>query len=132
MPTWLTTIFSVVIILGIFAWIGLSIYQKIKQIRGKKKEKKEIEIKEDKKMLGMYLTTAFNFLTAPTSKTMTEGMTGIWTGLTSSLWKVKEGITNILPEIMVFLGEVWIILIPFAIFCIIKILNFFRVMVKGF
>ncbi|AXF95730.1 hypothetical protein [Spiroplasma phoeniceum] len=40
MPTWLTTIFSVVIILGIFAWIGLSIYQKIKQIRGKKKEKK--------------------------------------------------------------------------------------------
>ncbi|AXF95737.1 hypothetical protein [Spiroplasma phoeniceum] len=83
-------------------------------------------------MLGMYLTTAFNFLTAPTPKTMTEGMTGIWTGLTSALWKVKEGITNILPEIMVFLGEAWIILIPFAIFCIIKILNWFRVMVKGF
>nr|CAK99016.1 plectrovirus spv1-r8a2b orf 12 c-terminal truncated transmembrane protein [Spiroplasma citri] len=39
MPTWLTKIFSVVIILGIFAWIGLSIYQKIKQIRGKKKKK---------------------------------------------------------------------------------------------
>ncbi|AXF95143.1 hypothetical protein [Spiroplasma phoeniceum] len=65
----------------------------------------------------MYLTTAVNFLTAPTPKTMTEGMTGIWTGLTSALWKVKEGITNILPEIMVFLGEAWIILIPFAIFC---------------
>ncbi|AXF95339.1 hypothetical protein [Spiroplasma phoeniceum] len=43
MPTWLTTIFSVVIILGIFAWIGLSIYQKIKQIRGKKKEKKKLK-----------------------------------------------------------------------------------------
>ncbi|AXF96490.1 hypothetical protein [Spiroplasma phoeniceum] len=58
-------------------------------------------------MLGMYLTTAFNFLTSttPTPKTMTEGMTGIWTGLTSALWKVKKGITNILPEIMVFLGE---------------------------
>ncbi|ALA97626.1 Spiroplasmavirus-related protein [Spiroplasma kunkelii CR2-3x] len=70
-------------------------------------------------MLGMYLTTAVNFL-ANTPKTMTEGMTGIWTGLTSALWKVKEGITNILPEIMVFLGEAWIILIPFAIFCIIK------------
>ncbi|WP_334199019.1 hypothetical protein [Spiroplasma citri] len=42
-PTWLTTIFSVVIILGIFAWIGLSIYQKIKQIRGKKKEKKKLK-----------------------------------------------------------------------------------------
>ncbi|QED24837.1 hypothetical protein [Spiroplasma citri] len=49
MPTWLTKIFSVVIILGIFAWIGLSIYQKIKQIRGKKKEKKEIERKESNK-----------------------------------------------------------------------------------
>lgn len=49
MPVWLTTIFSVVIILGIFAWIGLSIYQKIRQIREKKKDKKEIENKEDKK-----------------------------------------------------------------------------------
>ncbi|RUO86344.1 hypothetical protein [Spiroplasma endosymbiont of Megaselia nigra] len=49
MPVWLTTFFSVVIILGIFAWIGLSIYQKIRQIRGKKKDKKEIENKEDKK-----------------------------------------------------------------------------------
>ncbi|MFX4057870.1 MULTISPECIES: hypothetical protein [Spiroplasma] len=49
MPVWLTTIFSVVIILGIFAWIGLSIYQKIRQIQGKKKDKKEIENKEDKK-----------------------------------------------------------------------------------
>ncbi|ALA97711.1 Spiroplasmavirus-related protein [Spiroplasma kunkelii CR2-3x] len=84
-------------------------------------------------MLGMYLTTAVNFLTTttPTPKTMTEGMTGIWTGLTSALWKVKDGVTNILPEIMVFLGDAWIILIPFAIFCIIKILNFFRIMVKG-
>nr|WP_281268872.1 hypothetical protein [Spiroplasma phoeniceum] len=35
--------FSVVIILGIFAWICLSIYQKIKQIRGKKKEKKKLK-----------------------------------------------------------------------------------------
>ncbi|WFG97249.1 hypothetical protein M0C40_04420 [Spiroplasma citri] len=50
-------------------------------------------------MLGMYLTTAFNFLTAPTPKTMSEGMTGIWAGLTSALWKVKESITNIFPEV---------------------------------
>nr|WP_253723422.1 hypothetical protein [Spiroplasma citri] len=28
MPVWLTWIFSIVIILGILAWIGLSIYQK--------------------------------------------------------------------------------------------------------
>ncbi|WFH01146.1 hypothetical protein M1771_04410 [Spiroplasma citri] len=40
MPTWLTTIFSVVIVLAIFLYFGLLIYQKIKQIRGKKKRKK--------------------------------------------------------------------------------------------
>ncbi|WP_338963591.1 MULTISPECIES: hypothetical protein [unclassified Spiroplasma] len=41
MPVWLTTIFSVVIILGIFAWIGLSIYQKIRQIKANKKKEQE-------------------------------------------------------------------------------------------
>ncbi|WP_348735625.1 hypothetical protein [Spiroplasma endosymbiont of Ammophila pubescens] len=40
MPVWLTWIFSILILLGIFAWIGLSIYQKVRQIQGKKKEKK--------------------------------------------------------------------------------------------
>ncbi len=49
MPVWLTLIFSILILLGIFAWIGLSIYQKIRQIQGKKKEKKELEKKEDRK-----------------------------------------------------------------------------------
>ncbi|ALA98036.1 Spiroplasmavirus-related protein [Spiroplasma kunkelii CR2-3x] len=76
-------------------------------------------------MLGMYLTTAVNFL-ANTPKTMTEGMTSIWTGLISVLWKVKEGITNILPEIMVFLGDTWIILIPprlmIVLFYLIKVI----------
>ncbi|WP_425289469.1 hypothetical protein [Spiroplasma endosymbiont of Poecilobothrus nobilitatus] len=42
MPVWLTWIFSIFILLGIFAWIGLSIYQKIRQIQGKKKRKKII------------------------------------------------------------------------------------------
>ncbi|WP_400249073.1 hypothetical protein [Spiroplasma sp. ald] len=37
------------ILLGIFAWIGLSIYQKVKQIQSKKKDKKELEKKEDRK-----------------------------------------------------------------------------------
>ncbi len=45
MPVWLTWIFSILILLGIFVWIGLSIYQKIRQIQGKKKEKKELEKK---------------------------------------------------------------------------------------
>ncbi|WP_348735647.1 hypothetical protein [Spiroplasma endosymbiont of Ammophila pubescens] len=31
------------ILLGIFAWIGLSIYQKVRQIQGKKKEKKNLK-----------------------------------------------------------------------------------------
>ncbi len=39
-----------------------------------------------------------------------DGMNSIWTGL----------------------GNAWIILIPFGLFIIIKILNFFRHMVKGF
>ncbi|UZQ29713.1 MAG: hypothetical protein OHM56_11285 [Spiroplasma phoeniceum] len=46
-PVWLTWIFSILILLDIFAWIGLSIYQKIRQIQCKKKEKKELEKKED-------------------------------------------------------------------------------------
>ncbi|WP_338965772.1 hypothetical protein [Spiroplasma endosymbiont of Sarcophaga carnaria] len=49
MPVWLTTIFSVVIILGIFVWIGLSIYQKIRQIKANKKKEQEKLDKEDKK-----------------------------------------------------------------------------------
>ncbi|WP_053390782.1 hypothetical protein [Spiroplasma kunkelii] len=49
MPIWLTTIFSVLIVLGIFLYIGLGIYQKIRQIERNKKDKKEIERKEDKK-----------------------------------------------------------------------------------
>ncbi len=48
MLVWLTWIFSILILLGIFVWIGLSIYQKVRQIQGKKKEKKEIKNKEDK------------------------------------------------------------------------------------
>ncbi|WP_253301140.1 hypothetical protein [Spiroplasma endosymbiont of Phyllotreta cruciferae] len=52
MPVWLTTIFSVVIILGIFAWISLSIYQKIRQIRGKKKEKKKLKTRRIRNNVG--------------------------------------------------------------------------------
>ncbi len=37
MMEWLTLISNIFILLGIFAWIGLPIYQKISQIQGKKK-----------------------------------------------------------------------------------------------
>ncbi|UZQ29366.1 MAG: hypothetical protein OHM56_09270 [Spiroplasma phoeniceum] len=43
MPVWLIWIFSILSLLGIFAWIGLSIYQKIRQIQDKKKEKKNLK-----------------------------------------------------------------------------------------
>ncbi|GAA6238554.1 MAG: hypothetical protein SPLM_06710 [Spiroplasma phoeniceum] len=45
--------------------------------------------------------------------------------------KVKDAVYGILPQLMTFLGDAWIILISFGLF-IIKILNFFRHMVKGF
>ncbi len=48
------------------------------------------------------------------------------------MMKVKDAVYAVLPQLMTFLGDAWIILILFGIWVIIKILNFFRVMVKGF
>lgn len=64
--------------------------------------------------------------------TPATALDAIWNGLGLALAKVKEGIYAILPEIMVALGDFWIILLPFAIFFIILILNSFRKLVKGF
>jgi hypothetical protein len=61
-----------------------------------------------------------------------DGMNSIWTGLGHAMGKVKDAVYGILPQLMTFLGDAWIILIPFGLFIIIKILNFFRHMVKGF
>ncbi|WP_348736103.1 hypothetical protein [Spiroplasma endosymbiont of Ammophila pubescens] len=59
-------------------------------------------------------------------------MDSIWSGLGQAMMKVKDAVYGILPQLMIFLGDAWIILIPFGLFIIIKILNFFRHMVKGF
>ncbi|MBW3058494.1 hypothetical protein D6D54_00075 [Spiroplasma poulsonii] len=83
-------------------------------------------------MLGMYLTTAVNFLAVGDKPTISDGMGSIGSGLGQAMMKVKEAIYAVLPQLMTFLVDAWIILIPFGIFVIIKILNFFRVMVKGF
>ncbi|WP_419334557.1 hypothetical protein [Spiroplasma endosymbiont of Sarcophaga variegata] len=83
-------------------------------------------------MLGMYLTTAINFLAVGDKPTISDEMGSIWSGLGQAMMKVKEAIYAVLPQLMTFLGDAWIILIPFGIFVIIKILNFFRVMVKVF
>ncbi|UZQ29949.1 MAG: hypothetical protein OHM56_12780 [Spiroplasma phoeniceum] len=61
-----------------------------------------------------------------------DGMNSIWTGLGNAMGKAKDSVYGILPQLMIFLGDAWIILIPFGLFIIIKILNFFRHMVKGF
>lgn len=61
-----------------------------------------------------------------------DAVEAIWNGLGMALAKCKEGVYAILPEIMVSLGDFWIILLPFAIFFIILILNSFRKLVKGF
>ncbi|WP_348734807.1 hypothetical protein [Spiroplasma endosymbiont of Ammophila pubescens] len=82
-------------------------------------------------MLGMCLTTAVNFLATDTS-TISGGMDSIWSGLGQAMMKVKDVVYYVLPQLMTFLGDAWIILIPFGLFIIIKILNFFRVMVKSF
>ncbi|MFJ1522525.1 hypothetical protein [Spiroplasma sp. ald] len=52
-----------------------------------------------------------------------DGMNSIWTGLGNAMGKVKDAVYGILPQLMIFLGDAWIILIPFGIFVIIKILN---------
>ncbi|WP_348735073.1 hypothetical protein [Spiroplasma endosymbiont of Ammophila pubescens] len=78
-------------------------------------------------MLGMYLTTAVNFLAADTP-TISGGMDSIWSGLGQAIMKVKDAVYAVLPQLMTFLGDAWIILILFGIWVIIKILNFFRVM----
>ncbi|WP_348735173.1 hypothetical protein [Spiroplasma endosymbiont of Ammophila pubescens] len=64
--------------------------------------------------------------------TFGTGMDSIWSGLGQAMMKVKDAVYAVLPQLMTFLGDEWIILIPFGIWVIIKILNFFRVMVKGF
>ncbi len=61
-----------------------------------------------------------------------DGMNSIWTGLCNVMGKVKGAVYGILPQLITFLGYAWIILIPFGLFIIIKILNFFCNMVKGF
>ncbi len=46
--------------------------------------------------------------------------------------KIKEAIYVVLPQLMTFLGDAWIILIPFGIFVVVKILNFSVLRLKDF
>lgn len=49
MASWISYIIFALIIFGSFIAIGLTIYRRILEIKKYKKEKKEIESKEDKK-----------------------------------------------------------------------------------
>ncbi|WP_342255918.1 hypothetical protein [Spiroplasma endosymbiont of Poecilobothrus nobilitatus] len=67
-------------------------------------------------MLGMYLTTSINFLADGDMPTISDGLGSIWSGLVQAMIKVKEAIYAVLPQLMTFLGDAWIILIPFLVF----------------
>ncbi|WP_253301581.1 hypothetical protein [Spiroplasma endosymbiont of Phyllotreta cruciferae] len=56
-------------------------------------------------MLGMYLTTAVNFLADSNTPTISGGMDSIWSGLGQAMMKVKEAIYAVLPQLMTFLGD---------------------------
>ncbi|WP_348735061.1 hypothetical protein [Spiroplasma endosymbiont of Ammophila pubescens] len=47
-------------------------------------------------MLGMYLTTAVNFLATDTP-TISGGMDSIWSGLGQAMMKVKDAVYAVLP-----------------------------------
>ncbi|UZQ29153.1 MAG: hypothetical protein OHM56_07965 [Spiroplasma phoeniceum] len=44
-----------------------------------------------------------------------DGMNSVWTGLGNAMDKVKDAVCGILPQLMTFLGDAWIILIPFGL-----------------
>ncbi|WP_374696468.1 hypothetical protein [Spiroplasma endosymbiont of Polydrusus formosus] len=50
----------------------------------------------------------------------------------NDMGKIKEAIYVVLPQLMTFLGDAWIILIPFGIFVVVKILNFSVLRLKDF
>ncbi|WP_338964946.1 MULTISPECIES: hypothetical protein [unclassified Spiroplasma] len=60
-------------------------------------------------MLGMYLTTSINFLAVGDKPTISDGMGSIWSGLGQAMMEVKEAIYAVLPQLMTFLGDAWII-----------------------
>ncbi|WP_338988764.1 hypothetical protein [Spiroplasma endosymbiont of Seladonia tumulorum] len=52
-------------------------------------------------MLGMYLTSAINFLVADTP-TISGSMDSIWTELGNAMMKVKDAIYNVLLQLITF------------------------------
>ncbi len=69
-----------------------------------------------------------NLLTETVTKIgFSDGMNSIWTGLGNAMGKVKDAVYGILPQLMTFLGDAWIILILFGLFiCIILAYSLYK------
>lgn len=70
-----------------------------------------------------------NFL-AETPVTMSSGVTSMFSGIGKAMVQIKDGLFAIMPEMMTFMGEAWVILLPLAFgiltWLFYKILKLFR------
>jgi flagellar biosynthesis protein FliQ len=70
-----------------------------------------------------------NFL-VETPATMSSGVAAIFSGIGKAMLQIKDGLFSIMPEVMTFMGEVWVILLPLAFgilsWLFYKILKLFR------
>ncbi|MBW1241341.1 MAG: hypothetical protein EIB84_00190 (plasmid) [Spiroplasma poulsonii] len=64
------------------------------------------------------------------TKTMADGVSSMFSGIGKAMVQIKDGLFSIMPEMMAFMGEVWVILLPLAFgiltWLFYKILKLFR------
>lgn len=64
------------------------------------------------------------------TKTMSDGVSSMFSGIGKAMVQIKDGLFSIMPEMMAFMGEAWVILLPLAfgilIWLFYKILKLFR------
>lgn len=69
-------------------------------------------------------------LLADTSATMSSGVTSMFGGIGKAMVQIKDGLFAIMPEMMTFMGEAWVIMLPIAFgiltWLFYKILKLFR------
>lgn len=46
------------------------------------------------------------------TKSVSDGVLTMFKGIGKAMMQIKDGLYNIMPEMMAFMGEVWVILIP--------------------
>lgn len=69
-------------------------------------------------------------LLAETPATTTSGVTSMFGGIGKAMVQIKDGLFAIMPEMMTFMGEAWVIVLPIAFgiltWLFYKILTLFR------